>query len=253
VNYGLYLAASAALAETRRTEVITNNLVNAQTVGFKPDMVFGRARLPERLEANAGIDPQLMLEKLGGSPTLNPTYVSLQQGALINTGNELDAALDGEGFFVVRGPDGQPRLSRDGRFSLSADGDLVTSAGGLPVLDDRNRPIHLVRGESVMIDPQGRILQGGKVRAVLRITPRVDPLDLVKIGGNLLRRGDGTIPAGAPDAVVFQGHVEASTVDPVTTLKDLMNATRSMTASVRMMQLQDQIMGQVINTMGRVA
>jgi flagellar basal body rod protein FlgG len=253
MNYGLYLAAAAAVSDTRRIEVITNNLVNSNTTGFKPDMVIGRARLPERLESNAATEPHLLLERLGGSPTLNPTYVSVEQGALVKSGNELDAALEGQGFFVVRGPDGQPRLTRDGRFALNANGDLVTAAGGLPVLDETSRPIRLLRQSPVGIDQEGRIVQDGKVRAVLRVTPPVNALELVKVGGNLLRRGDGTIPAGLGTATVVQGHVEASTVDPVTTLKDLMNATRSMTAAVRMMQLQDQIMGQAINTMGRVA
>ena len=71
MNYGLYLAASGALDAVRRQEVLTNNLVNSETIGFKPDMVFGRQRLPARLEpggAAAGIDPQLLLERLGGSP-----------------------------------------------------------------------------------------------------------------------------------------------------------------------------------------
>ena len=60
MNYGLYLAASGALDAVRRQEVLTNNLVNSETIGFKPDMVFGRQRLPARLESGgAGVDPQL--------------------------------------------------------------------------------------------------------------------------------------------------------------------------------------------------
>lgn len=253
MNYGLYLSAAAALSETRRQEVITNNLVNAQTAGFKPDMVYGRQRLPERLESGAPVEPQLLLEQLGGSPTLNPTYVSLQQGALVETGNDLDAALDGEGFFVVRGPDRQPRLTRDGRFAMDAGGGLVTVGSGQPVLDANRAPIRLAPGEPVVIDRQGRVIQGDTVRAELYITGPVDPRDLVKIGDNLLKRRDGTLPRGAPEARVFQRHIEASTVDPVTTLKDLLSASRSLTTAVRMMQFHDNIMGQAINTMGRVA
>lgn len=253
MNYGLYLAAAAAMSETYRQEVITNNLVNAQTVGFKPDMVYGRQRLPERLESGAAVEPQLLLERLGGSPTLTPTYVSRQQGALMETGNALDAALDGEGFFVVRGADGQPRLTRDGRFALDAAGELVMAGSGLHVLDAGNQPVRLVGDQPAEINQRGQILQGGKVRAELRITPPIDPRNLVKAGDNLLRVRDGELPRGPSVARVMQRHVEASTVDPVMTLKDLLTSSRSLSAAVKMMQYHDQIMGQAINTMGRVA
>ena len=65
MNYGLYLAASGALSNMYRQDVITNNLVNVETTGFKPDMVTARQRLPHRLVSHGPADPQLMLERLG--------------------------------------------------------------------------------------------------------------------------------------------------------------------------------------------
>ncbi len=256
MNYGLYLAAAGALDATYRQAVLTNNLVNSETVGFKPDMVFGRQRLPQRLGAGSfgvGIDPQLMLEKLGGTPTLSPAHVDLTQGGLVATGNPLDLALDGEGFFVVQDGDGQMRLTRDGRFTMDEAGQLVMANNGMAVLDVRNRPIRLDRDVKVEISSRGDVEQAGTVVATIRVTQPTDPTDLVKVGGNLLR--SDSLPAPSTRATtgrVVQGHIENSAVDAVTLLKDIVGAAKSFGGNIKMMQYQDHIMGQAINTFGRV-
>ncbi len=257
MNYGLYLAASGALDAVRRQEVLTNNLVNSETIGFKPDMVFGRQRLPARLEAGqaaVGIDPQLLLERLGGSPTLDPTRIDLTQGSFVQTGNSLDLAIDGEGFFVVRDGDQELRLTRDGRFAISTNGNLVMADNGLPVLDTRNRPIRLDRDLPVEITSQGDVQQAGKIVATLRIAQPTNPLDLVKIGGNLLR--SESIPPTSnrqTNRRVLPGYLENSSVNAITLLKDLVGAAKSFGGNIKMMQYHDHIMGQAINTFGRVA
>ncbi len=255
MNYGLYLAAGGAIDATLRQAVLTNNLVNSETVGFKPDMVYGRQRLPERLGAGfgVGIDPQLMLEKLGGSPTLTPAQIDLTQGALVETGNPLDLAIDGEGFFVVQDGDGQMRLTRDGRFTMDDAGQLVMADNGMAVLDLRNRPIRLDRDLKVEINSRGDVEQLGTVVATIRITEPTDPTDLVKVGGNLLR--SDSLPAPSTRATtgrVVQGHIENSAVDAVSLLKDIVGAAKSFGANIKMMQYLDNIMGQAINTFGRV-
>lgn len=256
MNYGLYVAAAGALDATYRQSVLTNNLANSETVGFKPDMVFGRQRLPERLESGGfggGADPQVMLEKLGGTPTLDPAYINLKQGGLVDTGNPLDVAINGDGFFVVQDGQQQMLLTRDGRFALDADGQLVMADNGMAVMDQRNRPIRLDRDLKVQINEQGDVEQLGQIVATLRVTQPTDPEDLVKIGGNMLR--SGSLPAAttrSPAGRVLQGYVENSSVDPVTLLKDLVGAAKSFGANIKMMQYQDNIMGQAINTFGRV-
>ena len=256
MNYGLYLAAAGALDATYRQSVLTNNLVNSETTGFKPDMVFGRQRLPERLSAGsfgAGVNPQLMLEMLGGSPTLSPAHIDLTQGGLVATGNPLDVALNGEGFFVVQDADGKLRLTRDGRFTMDANGQLVMANNGMAVLDVRNRPIRLDRNLAVEINSRGDVEQAGTVVATLRVTQPTDPTDLVKIGGNLLRSDSLPAPSTrANTGRVVQGHIENSAVDAITLLKDLVGAAKSFGANIKMMQYLDHIMGQAINTFGRV-
>ncbi len=256
MNYGLYIAAAGAVDATYRQAVLTNNLVNSETVGFKPDMVFGRQRLPARLAAGSfgvGIDPQLMLEKLGGSPTLTPAQIDLTQGGLVETGNPLDLALDGKGFFVVQDGNGQMRLTRDGRFTMDDAGQLVMAGNGMAVMDLRNRPIRLDRDLKVEINSRGDIEQLGTIVATIRITEPTDPTDLVKVGGNLLRSNSLPAPSTrANTGRVVQGHIENSAVDAVTLLKDLVGAAKSFGGNIKMMQYQDHIMGQAINTFGRV-
>ncbi len=256
MNYGLYLAAAGTLADLHRQDVITNNLANVNTVGFKPDLVFGRQRLPERLESGGAIEPQLLLEQLGGAQAVAPTRMSTTQGALTRTGSDFDAALDGEGFFVVGKPGSGPGrtfLTRDGRMVANARGELIMATTGLHVLDVNDRPIRLDRTAQVQINRNGDVLQNGKPVATIRIAVPADPTRLAKAGGNLLRldAGSGALrPAGAR---LVQGHVEASAVDPIKTLNDLVKTSKSVASNAKMMQYQDHLMDQAVNTLGRVA
>jgi flagellar basal body rod protein FlgG len=256
MNYGLYVAASGALTNIDRQEVITNNLVNSTTVGFKPDLVFARQRLPERLEDGHSTEAKLLLERLGGAPALVPTRLDQSQGSLLETSNDLDVAIEGEGFLVVRAGPGPEdiRLTRDGRLSLNDRGELVMSNTGMPVLSTANRPIRLDRLQQVEIAADGDVMQNGRVRATIQLTAPQDPQQLVKAGKNLFRH----VPAGQAvrrpaDGRLLQGHVESSAVEPIAALRDLVAATKAVQANVKMMQYHDHIMGQAVNTMGRVA
>jgi flagellar basal-body rod protein FlgG len=258
MNYGLYLAASGALTNMHRQEVITNNLANATTVGFKPDQVFTRQRLPERLEAGAVADPQLLLERLGGGVALMPTGLDQSQGSLLETSNDLDVAIEGEGFLVVRAGTGSGaqdiRLTRDGRLSLNARGELVMTATGMRVLNTANQPIRLDRAQQLEIRSNGDVVQGGQIQTTIQLTAPRDPGKIVKAGANVFRHESGGQIARRPaGGRLLQGHVESSAVDPITTLKDLVAAVKSVQANIKMMQYHDHIMGQAVNTLGRVA
>ncbi len=253
MNYGLYLAASGALTNMYRQEVLTNNLANLTTTGFKPDQVFSRQRLPERLANGAPTDPKLLLERLGGTTTLEPTRLVFRQGALTQTNNALDVALEGDGFFVVRSADRQTHLTRDGRFEITDDGELVMSTTGMQVLDDRNRPILLDRGIRTEIGIDGEVQQAGQVVATIQVAHAQDPDTLVKVGSNLIRAADGDPVLRPADARMRQGNIESSAVEPITTLKDLVNAAKSVNGNLKMMQYHDNIIGQAVNTLGRVA
>ena len=256
MNYGLYTAASGALTHLKRMDVYANNLANSTTVGFKPDVIDMRHRLPERLENNVIITPHRMLERLGGGVAPESNRISTAQGSLRLTKQSLDLAIEGEGFLVVRtGPGAQDlRLTRDGRLSMDDNGMLVMANSGRPVLDSVNRPIHLDRFLPVEIRPDGNIAQGDQVVARLQLAAPLNQRTLVKDGGNLLRVRDGAINDRRPaEGRVLQGYVEDSAVNAIKTLMALTGAAKAAQGNAKMMQYHDHIMGQAINTLGRVA
>jgi flagellar basal body rod protein FlgG len=267
MNYGLYLSATGALSSLHRQDVLANNLANVETVGFKPDMVLTRQRPPQRLEGSATFtEPQWLLEQLGGGHLTEPTRPALaRQGALTATGNPLDLAIEGRGLFVVSaapgdaGPAGAAdlRLTRDGRMTVSAGGELVTAGSGMPVLDADLKPIRLAGAGPVEVRSDGTILRDGAAVARIRLVD-VDGAALHKAGSNLFRLAEGGGAAalqGAAPATgsIRAGFVESSAVDPIRALSDLIATTRAAQANMRLMQYHDFIMGQAINTVGRVA
>jgi flagellar basal body rod protein FlgG len=268
MNYGLYLSASGVLTSMHRQDVIANNLANVATVGFKPDAVTLMARQPERLEAGAlsalnsePPQPQRLLEQLGGGQFVAPSRVDLRQGPLQTTGNDLDLAIEGDGFFVVRadrntGP-AAIRLTRDGRFTLNAAGELCMAASGHRVLDVEDEPVVIDRGAAVQIDDAGNVIQDGEVRATIQLASVRDTSLLAKDGDNLIRftnQQTGKLADRiAATGQVRQKCVENSAVDPVAALTQLMNASRAVQANATLMHYHDTILDQAINTFGRVA
>ncbi len=262
MNYGLYLSAAGTITSMHRQDVMANNLANVNTVGFKSDELNFRARLPERLESDHSsslINPQLLLEQLGGGTFAEPTQISFRQADLSRTGNDLDLALQGDGFFVVSsGKAGSAadsvRFTRDGRFTRNSAGDLVLSTNGRPVLDVNNKPIRLNATGKVQIDGAGNVLQDGQAVARLQIATVADKSRMMKEGSNLMKAAAGAAGRVSPStATVKQGFLEDSDVDAILAMNRMINASKSVQANATMMQYHDNIIGQAVNTMGRVS
>jgi flagellar basal-body rod protein FlgF len=254
MNYGLYLSAAGTLASLHRQDVLANNLANIATVGFKPDQVDLRARMPERIEnPSALIDEQDLLERLGGGEFSRPTRVGLRQGDLAQSTNDLDLAIEGEGFFVVqsgRGVRDEVRFTRDGRFTLNAAGELIMTATGLRVLDVNDQPIQLNRGAKIRINGDGTIFQNNAAAGQLQIATVTDTSKLAKQGASLLK---ADAKRQAATGLVRQHFVESSAVDPIMALNAMINASKAVQANATMMQYHDNLLGQAINTLGRVS
>ena len=170
----MYLAATGVLTRMYRQDVLANNLANVNTVGFKPDVVYTRLRLPERLESG-GASPQQLLERLGGGHLLSPTRLDLTQGSLTDTGNDLDLAIEGEGFFVVRSTspgNEQLRLTHDGRFTPNTAGELSMAGTGMSLLDTANHPNRLDRTTTVHGRTNDELGPDGQVRTTPHVGAR---------------------------------------------------------------------------------
>lgn len=258
MNYGLYLSAAGVLTNMHRQDATANNLANASTVGFKRDLAGFTQRLPESREDPTR--PELaheLLDRLGGGTLVRPTETDLRTGPIQETGNNLDLALDGPGFFVVRTEqDGaaQTRLTRDGRLTLGDDGTLRMSTGGHQILDRAGSSIRLDPTAPVQIDQAGVVRQRGAEVAELRL---IDPQpgDRIRHDGFGLYRAPEAAMANAPDAParLIQGAVEQSNVQSIREMADMIETSRAINFNARLIETHDRVMEQAATTLGRVS
>jgi len=258
MDYGLQISASGALTALYRQDVLTNNLANATTVGFKPDLAAVRQRDPVRREDGVyGLPSNAMLERLGGGVFLDRNRVQFGQGSVEHTGAPLDLAIQGDGFFVVRDETDTTgdrlRLTRDGRFVRDAQSRLVTASAGLPVMDTTNRPITLPGSGKVTIDADGTVRRGAGIVAQIQLARVADTSRLDKLGHSLYRAPSVSVSARRQaEGTVRQGYVEGSGVDEITTMMRITGASRDVEANIGMIQQADRLMDRAINQLGRV-
>lgn len=258
MNYGNQLSLSGVLTALHRQDVATNNLANLNTVGFKPEIALTRQRDPVRAEDNQwSLPSDQTIERLGAGVLLAPTFTSFKQGSVMPTGNDLDIAIEGDGFLVVRdasdGASDRVRLSRDGRLARSASGTLVQVANGLPVLDPSNRTIQ-IGNDPIHIDEQGRVTQNDQEVGQIALVDVPDRRSLVKKGDGLFVPDAASI-AGRTTASgrIRQRAIEAAAIDEIDALTKVTSAARDVSANLGMVQYQDRFMDRAINVLGRVA
>lgn len=253
MTYGLWLSTGGLQVNEYRQAVLANNLANADTPGFKEDLAVFRERSVESLSGGRGRRfAHATLDDLSGGTWVRPTVQTYNQGVLEDTGNGYDLALWGDGFFSVQ--DGaQVRYTRDGRTTLTSEGELVMVAGGgrARVLDTQGQPIVIdSRGGPVSIQPDGTIQQDGAVIAQIGVAHFADRSQLTKLGENLYQNFGP--PPTVAESQVRSGFVERSTVDPVVGLAQLIEVSRAYQLNANLISLQDQTLGQAVNTVGRI-
>lgn len=207
--------ASALQALTQRYETITTNLANASTVGYKRRAGTFADVLDEQMageDASGGIQAQ--------------SGVDMTQGSLSSTGNTLDLALDGEGFFVVETPDGE-LYTRCGSVQINPNGRLVDAAGntiagesGAIVLPPSST------SEDLSVGLDGSVWARGQVLGRLRVVNFEDPAALEAISGTMFRAPEGLEASPAEKINVKQGYREQSNVNVVREMVDLITVSR---------------------------
>ena len=194
------VAASGMRSRMESLELLANNVANASTGGYKADREFYSLYLaPEAQDSEAA---PLM-------PVIDRPWIDLSQGVVHDTGNPLDLALTGKGFFAVNGPGG-PLYTRNGSFSLASDGRLVTT-DGYAVRGADGQPLVLQGTRNVEISADGTVQQDGNVIGKLEIADFSSTAGLAKQGNNYFRVADPSqAAAAASDAAVGQGKLESS-------------------------------------------
>ena len=253
MNYGLYLSAMGARAQMNRQAVISNNLANSATTGFKRDLMVMQSRLNAAYE-----DPKMFPYRLpvvkdqGGGVLPMGDGIDLTQSELENTSNATDVAINGKGFFTVAGDNGEKLLTRNGRFLIDQTGKLFTAGGNRAVLDTSGQPITLNPSLPPVIGNDGTISQGGAETGVkLGLADVADSKQLIKLGANVMR-ASGDVAQVPAETQVMQYKLEASGVEPMVEIINMMEGQRAFEANTRMMTYQDTTLSQ-LNTVGRVA
>jgi flagellar basal-body rod protein FlgF len=226
----------------RRMDVAANNLAHDSTSGFKADTLL--LEEADATSAHAEEDPRQIrfVRDIG-------IMHGMEQGPIAMTGNALDVAIEGEGFFMVEGFNGEPQYTRDGAFSIAGDGRLVSS-DGRAVLNSGGAPIVLdPQGESPSIGRDGVIRVAGVEAGRIGVVSFAAPGALTKVGDNLWD-AQGQQP-GDFEGVVVQGALEGSNVRPVLELTRLIEISRAYASAARLVSGADELRRSAIERLGR--
>ena len=197
----------------QRVKKLMDNMVGAEVPGYRKSEAVVKG-FPLELEAASS--------RLSAvAPQVEGTFYSDIQGALIKTGNNLDLALGGDGYFVVAGPWGEG-YTRDGRFRLDKDGRLISVAGNFPVMG-KSGPIVVTPGAQVEFTQDGEIKIDGVVADTVRVVSPEQKEALEQLSGSLFKKKDENAVLREVDKPrVVQGYVEASNVNIVDQMMEMM-------------------------------
>ena len=253
---GLYTAASGALVAQAQADVIANNLANVNTTGFKRTLLQVQAapamdvymiqNKPSSSSPN-GTPSSTYVGTLGNGAQVADTPAVFEQGSLQSTGNALDAALQGNGFFTIQTPAGI-RYTRDGQFARDPQGYLTTLDGARVI--GRNGPIQLTPGD-VRIAENGDVSQNGAVVDALRVVRFNNPVAVRPEGDNQFADTGAGGPVRDLQTSVHQGFLERSNANVVRSMVDLITAQRWFDANQKVIQTQDTANGFAIANVGR--
>ena len=243
--YGIYMSAEGAQAQSDRLDVISNNLANVDTVGFKKELAILQARYSEAVAQGAATPGAGSLADIGGGVRMEETKTDFSPGPVKRTGISSDVAISGDGFFTVR--KGQETLlTRAGNFRLTPSGSLVNQQG-YPVLSDSNSPITLAPdGGGWEITQSGAFVQNGVTQNLALVRPASQG-DLVKLGENLFRPLAQTHAVPQAERSVAAGCVELSSVEPTTEMTSMIEASRMLEANLNVLKSQNQMLSGLVN------
>lgn len=261
---GLYTAYTGMVNEQNRLDVLTNNLANADTNGYKKEGTTSKTFADElaikiKDTSSYGLNKRLGTISMGVE--LGETYTDYSQGSMKVTDNETDVALDGNGFFAIAytNKDGETsvKYTRDGAFVVNTQGYLVTKDGDY-VLDqngalntDPNSRIQLNPNAKITIDELGNIYQNDAQVASIGVVDIDDYNYIAKYGENLydLEQG-GQITAS--DAKVMQGCIEGSNVNVVDEMVKMITVARAFQAGQKVINTVDETLDKTVNQVGKV-
>jgi flagellar basal-body rod protein FlgF len=215
-------AASGIRARIESLDMLANNLANESAAGYKADQeAYDLYVSPEAADSPEGTNPTIL-------PVVQNRWTDFAQGALLPTGNSMDLALSGKGFFVVSTPTG-PVYTRGGSLRFSQTGRLET-LDGYAIQGNDGNPILLDSSKTIEVLPDGNVLQDGQQISRIAVVDFDDPKVLTKRGGNYFRSVSTAAPAPASQTQVRQGQLEKANSDPTHSASRLVTILRQFEA-----------------------
>lgn len=252
---GLYIAVSGMVVGEAKQSVITNNITNANTVGYKVDSLnvknFGDVMISNNDKMKNNINVKNKLGKISIGSAIDDISTYFTQGIQQFTEKDSDIAIDGKGFFTIdRG--GKQYYSRDGHFSINKDGNLVNDMGdflkGYDLYTGISGNIN-VGSQPFTVSSEGNIAVNGIERYKLQMTDFVNYKELRKIGDNLY---EGNNPISSNDVVVKQKFIEKSNVNIIKEAINMMENSRAFESNQKVVQVMDETLGKAVNDIGRI-
>lgn len=238
----LLVGLSRQMVLRRQMSVHANNMANVNTAGFKrDDLLFEEYLMPQaRMSDARGADARISFVQ---DPAV---YGNFAEGTFDKTGNELDAAISGDGWFVVDTPEGE-RFTRNGQFKLSPEGELVTPAGD-PVLGEGGPIVFGPEESGIEIAKDGTISTNQGLRGQLRIVSFENNNELKKEGAMMF--SSDAVPQPAEEASVLQGMIEKSNVEPVLEMTRMIDTARAYSSVSQAIEQTSQLRQSAIERLG---
>lgn len=248
---GLYTAYTGLLNQQYMLDTITNNLANSATTGYKKEGATSQA-FDEMFAIKVRDGSEDYINKRIGTMSLGvkigENYTDFSQGNLKQTENTYDVAIAGNGFFEIsftnKADEQSYKYTRDGAFTLTKDGFLVTKDGDF--VQGQNGNIQLSTKTDTAIDSLGNIIQDGEVVDKLKIVDFEDYNYLKKYGENMYDKVDGYTEKEA-DYVIEQGYLEASNANVISEMVEMITITRAFETNQKFVQAADETLEKDVN------
>lgn len=267
---GVYTALSGAMAQSLQMDTIANNIANVNTPGFKRDtQVFNEYLTANEKEQTGMPVPRIpasiesFYDMQGGDQSFvdsKGTFTDYSQGSLKTTGNPLDLAIDGEGFFEIATPDGV-KLTRSGNFTMDGNGRLVTKEGhfvlrsGGEGANPEARAIILNGSQSLTVNDQGDIFQGTDLVARISVVDVTEKDSLQKLGNSLYGFKQGHSPEiiSKTSPSLKSGFIETSNVNVVKEMTDMIKTQRVFESTQKAISAYDSMNDKLVNVVGKTS
>lgn len=243
---GLYTAYTGMMNEQYRMDIMSNNLANADTTGFKKEgstsQAYSEVMAVKIKDVSENPNTPKRLGNMSLGVKIGETYTDFSQGSLRDTGNTYDIAIGGDGFFNIeftnKSGETSTKYTRDGGFTLTKDGYLVTKDGDYVIGENGRIQLSTTAGNTVF-DESGNIYQDDRLVASLKLTEFEDTNYLTHYGETMWDAKEGAVAKDAGDAKIYQGYLEMSNASVVKEMVNMITISRQYESNQKMLTTFD--------------